>query len=100
MRLHNLQAYTLITIVQTKRKKILIRCIAPTCAVNNLSLANRKDSSAKKVSLLNGNFLDFSGVELGEKIIIRSGMINQRLTERIPPERIYFLPTFNLITVV
>ena len=44
--------------------------------------------------------LDFSGVELGEKIIIRSGMINQRLTERIPPERIYFLPTFNLITVV
>ena len=72
MRFHNLQAYTLITIVQTKRKKILIRCIAPTCAVNNLSLPNRKDSSAKKVSLLNGNFLDFSGVELGEKIIIRS----------------------------
>lgn len=44
--------------------------------------------------------LDFSGVELGEKMIIRSGMINQRLTERISPERIYFLPTFNLITVV
>ena len=72
MRLHNLQAYTLITIVQTKRKKILMRFIAPTGAVNNLSLANRKDSSAKKVSLLNGNFLDFSGVELGGKIIIRS----------------------------
>ena len=34
MRLHYLLAYILITIVQTKGKKIIIRCTAATCTVN------------------------------------------------------------------
>ena len=71
---------------------------APTCTKNNQSLPNRKDLSAKKASLLNSNFLDFSTVEQGEKTVIKSlapmyskndqSMPNR--LEKIPLEIIFF----------
>ena len=42
-----------------------MRCTAPTCTVNSQSLPDRKDSSAKKGSFPDSNFLDFSVVEQG-----------------------------------
>ena len=80
------------------QRKTIIRCAAPTCTKNNQSLPNRKDLPAKKASLLNRNFLDFSTVEQGEKTVIKSlapmyssndqSMPNR--LEKIPLEIIFF----------
>ena len=45
-------------------EKIIIRCAAP----NAPKIINRKDSLAKKGSLQNDNFLDFSALKQGKVI--------------------------------
>ena len=67
MRLHFLLAYTLITLVQNKEKNNhKMHCTYMYC---KYSIIARQEGfcQQKKSSLLNGDYLDISGVELGEK---------------------------------